>query len=303
MDSSRAAWMFLALCLGLLTPGMARAGCEKDTDCKGDRICEAGRCTAPSRGGARPEPGSWVPPDGMPPPPEAPPLCTTDADCGEGKQCKDGECRPGKPAGAATGPRKTGPVFATKKARYTPGQIKALRAAGCPLDSASALMADRLADRGFAPRDFIRACKEDRTLRQTLPETRRFPRGTVETLAAARALGLDTTRRRALLVLRHGDGRPLTDAYNRAAIGGHVTEVVGWSLGGAGAAALLTGLILIPVWVDHAEEGAGVPLDREGYGVASIVLMATGSALLIAGAPALVMGRQKQKTWLPAGTL
>ncbi len=30
--------------------GTARAGCEKDTDCKGDRICEAGSCVNPSPG-------------------------------------------------------------------------------------------------------------------------------------------------------------------------------------------------------------------------------------------------------------
>ena len=27
--------------------GVAHAGCEKDTDCKGDRICEAGACVNP----------------------------------------------------------------------------------------------------------------------------------------------------------------------------------------------------------------------------------------------------------------
>jgi len=28
-------------------PGRAAAGCEKDTDCKGDRICELGKCVKP----------------------------------------------------------------------------------------------------------------------------------------------------------------------------------------------------------------------------------------------------------------
>ena len=36
----------LVICLGSSTT--AWAGCEKDTDCKGDRICEAGECVAPS---------------------------------------------------------------------------------------------------------------------------------------------------------------------------------------------------------------------------------------------------------------
>jgi hypothetical protein len=35
----------------MLAPAPAWAGCEKDTDCKGDRVCENGACVAPS--GAR----------------------------------------------------------------------------------------------------------------------------------------------------------------------------------------------------------------------------------------------------------
>jgi hypothetical protein len=32
----------------LFAVALAHAGCEKDTDCKGDRICDAGACTEPS---------------------------------------------------------------------------------------------------------------------------------------------------------------------------------------------------------------------------------------------------------------
>ncbi len=34
-----------------VTPMDARAGCEKDTDCKGDRICVEGECVSPGRAG------------------------------------------------------------------------------------------------------------------------------------------------------------------------------------------------------------------------------------------------------------
>lgn len=32
----------------LLVSSLAGAGCEKDTDCKGDRVCESGKCVAPA---------------------------------------------------------------------------------------------------------------------------------------------------------------------------------------------------------------------------------------------------------------
>jgi len=40
----------------LACPSSARAGCEKDTDCKGDRICEDGACTDPGGGAKVPKP-------------------------------------------------------------------------------------------------------------------------------------------------------------------------------------------------------------------------------------------------------
>jgi len=38
----------VVLFASLVVPSSAHAGCEKDTDCKGDRICEAGTCRDPS---------------------------------------------------------------------------------------------------------------------------------------------------------------------------------------------------------------------------------------------------------------
>lgn len=43
----------LSMVLVVLSLG---AGCEKDTDCKGDRICEAGHCVSPHAGESAPEP-------------------------------------------------------------------------------------------------------------------------------------------------------------------------------------------------------------------------------------------------------
>lgn len=38
----------LALAFAWATPAVANAGCEKDSDCKGDRICVKGECAAPA---------------------------------------------------------------------------------------------------------------------------------------------------------------------------------------------------------------------------------------------------------------
>ena len=40
--------LIAALSVGLLYTHTAQAGCEKDTDCKGERICEAGECVNPT---------------------------------------------------------------------------------------------------------------------------------------------------------------------------------------------------------------------------------------------------------------
>lgn len=41
-------WAGLLAASVVLTSGVGRAQCTKDTDCKGERICEAGQCTAPA---------------------------------------------------------------------------------------------------------------------------------------------------------------------------------------------------------------------------------------------------------------
>ena len=243
----------------------------------------------------------------MPPPPEAPALCTGDGDCKGGQVCEEGECRvPAAPTKTSPGQkaaRAQAALFPTVKARFKPEQLESLRLAGC-LNKTGALMADRLVGRGFTAGDFVAACREDRAIRAANPEVAGYPRGTVETLAAARELELSRPGRLQLLRHRHGKGRTLTDAYNRTVVGGDVQELVGWSLTGAGVAAVLTGLILIPVAADHVvSDGPGIDLDEDGYGVASIIMLATGGALLVAGVPALVVGRQTQDAWLAPGTL
>lgn len=295
-----------ALCLGTLWSGEARGGCEKDVECKGNRICEDGKCVAPGGGGPGVEPGTWTSPSGMPPPPEAPPLCTMDTDCKGERVCVEGECKASdKPADGGkkgAGPARL-PTIPSVKARFTPEELDALRLYGC-IDATSARMADRLVDRGFSSADFVAACKEDRSLRASHPSMAEYPSGTLETLAAAGKLGLGRSRRLELVRLRHGQGRALTDAYNRVTIGGHVQEAVGWTLTGAGAAAMLVGLILIPVTADHVvDESSGVALDEDGYGVGSIIMLVTGGVLLMAGVPTLALGRQKQKRWLAPGAL
>lgn len=53
----------------------AHAGCENDTECKGDRICSEGVCTSPP-----------------------PASCSTDVDCSGDKICMDGGCAAAAPA-------------------------------------------------------------------------------------------------------------------------------------------------------------------------------------------------------------
>jgi hypothetical protein len=113
-------WFFVAfaMLLSLLFPADAWAGCEKDTDCKGDRVCRAGECVDPEsrkcemdndcpgdevcRSGACRQPQATPPqaaPQAAPMPAAAPPParwemrgeCRTDLECREG--CIDRLCR------------------------------------------------------------------------------------------------------------------------------------------------------------------------------------------------------------------
>lgn len=60
-------WALLALVVALVLPLRAWAGCEKDTDCKGDRVCIHGSCE--DHLSPPPPPPPSLPP---PPPPPAP---------------------------------------------------------------------------------------------------------------------------------------------------------------------------------------------------------------------------------------
>jgi len=66
---SSAAPVLASLCLTLVAAD-ARAGCEKDTDCKGERVCTAGRCVQP--------PGAGT--------------CNVDKDCPGEQTCDNGKC-------------------------------------------------------------------------------------------------------------------------------------------------------------------------------------------------------------------
>lgn len=84
--------LFLVLCLlpfvpVLVYPWSAHAGCEKDTDCKGDRICDQGECkepVAPTFVTSEPSLGG----------------CEKDTDCKGDRICEQGACI--DPANSAT---------------------------------------------------------------------------------------------------------------------------------------------------------------------------------------------------------
>jgi hypothetical protein len=72
-----------SLCLGLVATD-ARAGCDKDTDCKGDRVCEDGKCVVA---------GSTT--GGTAAPPVSSQACEKDYQCPSGLVCDNGRCSGG----------------------------------------------------------------------------------------------------------------------------------------------------------------------------------------------------------------
>ncbi|MBW2458797.1 MAG: hypothetical protein JRI68_30135 [Deltaproteobacteria bacterium] len=73
----------------MLIPIAAHAGCEKDTDCKGDRTCTNGKCVSP----------------------DEPKSCEKDTDCAGDRVCTEDKCGP--PGGAAPGAAKPIPCWDT----------------------------------------------------------------------------------------------------------------------------------------------------------------------------------------------
>lgn len=75
MVGSKTTWAVIAALAVVLGATEARAGCSKDTDCKGDRICHEGVCAYPSsvRPAATPDQPPPPPPLDQPPPPPAQP--------------------------------------------------------------------------------------------------------------------------------------------------------------------------------------------------------------------------------------
>ena len=86
-----------ALTLALALGGVAHAGCEKDTDCKGDRICSAaGACVAPTPTG-----------------------CDKDTDCPGDQICSaGGSCA--VPGAAGSAPQAAGALWSTSSSATQP---------------------------------------------------------------------------------------------------------------------------------------------------------------------------------------
>jgi hypothetical protein len=78
-----AGWMIAGFVTAFVSaPRLARAGCENDTQCKGDRICVEGRCVD-----------------------AAPAKCTRDTDCSGNLVCTAGHCAgPSAPSAPAPAP-------------------------------------------------------------------------------------------------------------------------------------------------------------------------------------------------------
>ena len=88
--------------LALIVATLISAGCDKDTDCKGDRVCEDGKCVAPA---------PIATPATQAPPPMPPPQETRRVPLGGAAPCRSPDEKRG-PLGVAPCPPATPPAAA-----------------------------------------------------------------------------------------------------------------------------------------------------------------------------------------------
>jgi len=205
MAAGTTKWIPLLLVTAwLLWPARVWAGCEKDTDCKGDRICVSGQCQAP-------DPATQSP-----------------------HQQKN-------PDSAAIKARKSAnsEVEAIKKRVYenwpftfSARQINDLLTIGCRFDDTDLANAKRMKDRGFTEDQYVFAYRD--LYSQGMPQRYRA----VE-MAVFRQVGLPTSEFGQYLA--HGGS--MTDYYN-SRIGGGGAVAAGVILLLLGAGGVITGAFL-----------------------------------------------------------
>jgi hypothetical protein len=183
-------------------------------------------------------------------------------------------------------------------------QIAALKAAGASLDAKEMAMADALAGRGFSGDELVAAFRDHTLLLGIYPEFAPYGSATVETIAVAHKLGLDSSDGLAFVWYRHSRNRTLTEAYNEKMLGGPGLMRVGAVAAGTGLALILVGLELRKIASDHPtyySHGGDGPDHHFDYpGIAAEI---TGGFVAIAGIASAIVGFHRWASWLPPGAL
>ena len=250
----------------------AQAQCVRDSECKGTRICEDGKCVAPSEQAAAPK--------------------TSSATATSAEHTNTCECAGATPSSRAGG------------MHFSEAQIAALKAAGASLDAKEMAMADALAGRGFSGDELVAAFRDHTLLLGIYPEFAPYGSATVETIAVAHKLGLDSSDGLAFVWYRHSRNRTLTEAYNEKMLGGPGLMRVGAVAAGTGLALILVGLELRKIASDHPtyySHGGDGPDHHFDYpGIAAEI---TGGFVAIAGIASAIVGFHRWASWLPPGAL
>jgi hypothetical protein len=274
----------------------AQAQCVRDSECKGTRICEDGKCVAPSEQAAAPKTSSATaasasPSRAAPKSPAAVASRPVEHPQGELEHTNTCECAGTTPSGRAGG------------MHLGEAQIAALKAAGASLDAKEMAMADALAERGFSSDELVAAFRDHTLLLGIYPELAPYGSATVETIAVAHKLGLDSSDGLAFVWYRHSRNRTLTEAYNEKMLGGPGLMRVGAVAAGTGLALILVGLELRKIASDHPTNYESNDKPDHHFDYPGIAAEITGGFVAIAGIASVTVGLYRWSSWLPPGAL
>ena len=275
MAAATTKWIpLLLVTTWLLWPARAWAGCDKDTDCKGDRICVSGQCQAP-------DPSTFSPRQQRSP--------DTSAIKGTTSANREFEAIK-KRVHAQSWPFN----FSTR-------QINDLLTIGCRFDITDFTNAKRMKSRGFTEDQYVFAYRD--LYSQGIAQRHRA----VE-MAVFRQAGLPTSEFGQYLA--HGGS--MTDYYN-SRIGGGGAVAAGVSLLILGIGGVVAGAVLYDEGVSQENKHeACIPSQyvcdtvgkyRKDYKLSGALSMAGGFILGAVGLPLTIVGGIKRGRWAEAGAL
>lgn len=268
-----------------------RAGCTRDSECKGTRICENARCVYPAPaagirgpseagtneaattavGRAASSPPGTVPSAGAQAP-ASPPTPTTAAELES-------------PAPAVT-PPPSARLASRGPMHLTESQLADLRSAGASLDATDMEIAHRLGRRGLAGDDFVAAYREYRAMRSRYPELAAFGRDMVETIAVAQKLGLSEEDKYRFVWDRHERDRELMQTCREPSPRGSSLATLGGVTTGVSIVLLVVGRALASDEV--YKQGEGNVTSKWGY--AGKTMEVVGPVGIVAGLSITILG-------------